>query len=55
MAAPLDLREWAATLRNWARSTNDANMAAEMRRLADQLEELAPLKEGAVKDRASVE
>jgi hypothetical protein len=55
VAALLNLRTWAPTPRDLATATNDAKMAAEMRRLAEQLEGLAALKERAGKDRAPVD
>jgi hypothetical protein len=52
-ATPKQLRTWAAVTRSWAGQTNDRDMAAEMRRLADELDDLARLKALALDEKTS--
>ena len=45
MAAPSELRSWAAENRRWAGQTNNTQTAAELRTMGDELDMLANAKQ----------
>ena len=50
MASPTDLRAWGRAIRWWADTVEDLAVAANMRKLGDELEQLAAKKDTRIKE-----
>jgi phage gp46-like protein len=50
MATPVDLRAWGRAIGWWADTVEDAATAAHMRKLADELEQLAAKKDTRIRE-----